>query len=172
MMKKEIMIAALAVGLLTGCATRDHHMAELRDLPFPVQQTILEQAPNGDIAKVQRTVHGDRVIYDVLFHEPYPELHIAADGTLMEHGRPILLRERAGAAPVVVPSTAVPVARSQTADVPVAVLNAIRAHAPNARIADIDKEIRSQVVYEVQFAEPGLNPKLHITEDGTLVSGD
>jgi len=56
-------------------------------------------------------------------------------------------------------------------ELPPAVQNTIRAQRPNGKIADIDKERRSgRVVYEVQFAEPGLNPKLHIAEDGTLLS--
>jgi hypothetical protein len=173
-MKKEIMIAALAVGLMTGCATR---VAELRDLPFPVQQTIIEQAPNGDIAKVNREIRDEGIVYEVNFHNPavYPQLEIAADGTLLQGGRPVVMRERAGATQVIVPSVvapapvAAPELRVGSETLPVAVYNAIRAKAPNAKIVDVDKEVRSQTVYEVQFADPGLNPKLHITEDGTVL---
>ena len=56
-------------------------------------------------------------------------------------------------------------------ELPLAVQNTIRAQNPTGQIADIDKEKRSgRLVYEVQFAEPGLNPKLHIAEDATLLS--
>jgi hypothetical protein len=62
-------------------------------------------------------------------------------------------------------------AGTRFADLPPAVQNTIRRQNPNGQIADIDKERRSgRVVYEVQFAEPGINPRLHIAEDGTLLS--
>jgi hypothetical protein len=62
---------------------------------------------------------------------------------------------------------------TEFSELPAAVQSAVRAHAPNAKIDDIDKETRSgRVVYEIQFAEPGKNPKLHVTEDGTILSGE
>ena len=55
-------------------------------------------------------------------------------------------------------------------ELPPAVQHTIRTQNPTGQIADIDKERRSgRVIYEVQFAEPGLNPRLHIAEDGTLL---
>ncbi|MGZ5544423.1 MAG: hypothetical protein ACXWIU_07090, partial [Limisphaerales bacterium] len=48
-------------------------------------------------------------------------------------------------------------------DLPPAVQHTIRTQNPTGQIADIDKETRSgRVIYEVQFAEPGINPRLHI----------
>ena len=58
-------------------------------------------------------------------------------------------------------------------ELPPAVQATIRARSPEAKIDDIDRELRSgRVVYEVQFSEPGQNPKMHIAEDGSLVDGD
>jgi hypothetical protein len=169
-MRKEMMIVALAAGLMAGCATNELRTAELRDLPFDVQQTIIEQAPNADIARVERKTEGDRIVYDVFFHEPhkYPELHIAADGTLLENGRPMIMRERAGAT-LLVPTVIAPV-RVESSELPAEVLNAIRTHAPNAKVIDVDKEVRSETVYEIQFAEPGGSRTLRITEDGRLIN--
>lgn len=66
-----------------------------------------------------------------------------------------------------------PKAGTKLSDLPDAVQKAITARAPNAKIDDIDKETRSgRVVYEIQFAEPGKNPKLHIAEDGSFVEGE
>jgi hypothetical protein len=169
-MKIQIAIAALATSLLAGCATSEYGVAELRDLPFGVQRTIIEQAPGGDIAKVVRRTDHNEAVYDVSFHDPleYPTLHIAGDGTLLANGRPVILHERAGAARLIVPELVTPIV-VQPSSLPVAVLNAIRAQAPNAEIADVDKKVRSQIVYEVQFADPSLNPTLHISEDGTVI---
>lgn len=169
-MKRIFLISALAAGLVAGCATREVGIAELQDLPFEVQQTVLEQAPGGDIAKVVRNTDHDMIVYDVTFHDSprFPTLHIAADGTLLEHGRPII-RERAGAPHVVVPVAEPPAVYRATTDLPLAVANAIRAHAPHARIVNVNKEIRDQVIYEVELDEPGVNPALHFTEDGILV---
>jgi uncharacterized membrane protein YkoI len=56
-------------------------------------------------------------------------------------------------------------------DVPAAVQQTIKREAAGAQVADIDKETRSgRTVYEVSFREPGLNPKLHIAQDGTLLT--
>ena len=62
---------------------------------------------------------------------------------------------------------------TKVSDLPAAVQKTIREKAPNAKIDDIDKETRSgRVVYEIQFAEPGKNPKMHIAEDGSIVAGE
>ena len=62
---------------------------------------------------------------------------------------------------------------TEFSELPAAVQDTIRAQRPNAKIDDIDKEMRTgRTVYEIQFAEPGLNPKLHIAEDGTLIQGE
>ena len=59
---------------------------------------------------------------------------------------------------------------TKIADLPPAVQNTIRNYAPGAKIDDIDKERRSgRTIYEITFADPGRNPKLHVAEDGTIV---
>jgi hypothetical protein len=55
-------------------------------------------------------------------------------------------------------------------ELPMAVQRTINERAPGGQIDDIDREERDgTTVYEVTFAEPGLNPKMHITEDGRVV---
>jgi len=55
-------------------------------------------------------------------------------------------------------------------ELPPAVQNTVRNVAPNGKITDIDKEIRSgRTIYEISFAEPGINPKIHVAADGTIV---
>ncbi|MEO6181600.1 MAG: hypothetical protein ABIP71_00530 [Verrucomicrobiota bacterium] len=114
-MKSQIMIVTLAIGLMTGCATRENRTA--------------------------------------------------SDGTLRNgKGSEPMLNEAAGSGPA---------RGTKFSELPAAVQNTIRAHAPNAKVADIDKETRTgRVVYEVQFSEPGVNPKMHIAEDGTIIESE
>lgn len=164
-MKIELMTTLVGICLITGCATHEPRGGQLSDLPPSVQQTIREQAPHGDIAKVERKTRGGKLIYDIEFHDPKmnPELHIASDGTLLRGGRPMMRSAHVGAAP----------SSMRLEDLPVAVQNAIHSYSPNAQIVDIDREMRSgRPVYEIQFSEAGRNPKLHITEEGTLVDGN
>jgi uncharacterized membrane protein YkoI len=63
-----------------------------------------------------------------------------------------------------------PDAGTQFEDLPAAVQRTVRAEAPGVKIDDIDKETRTgRVIYEITFAQPGENPKLHVAEDGTIV---
>jgi uncharacterized membrane protein YkoI len=58
-------------------------------------------------------------------------------------------------------------------ELPPAVQKTVRAQAPNAEIADVSKTAQNGVdVYEVQFNEPGKNPKIVVAADGRLVSSD
>ena len=83
-----------------------------------------------------------------------------------EHHRSTVMTESSGA-------EAGPRLGTTMNDLPEAVQKTIREHSADAKIADIDKETRTgRTVYEVQFAEPGKNPKLHIAEDGSIVNGD
>ena len=57
-------------------------------------------------------------------------------------------------------------------DLPQAVQNTLRDRAPHSEIDDIHKTTRNgQVVYEIEFQEPGKNPKMFINEDGRVISG-
>jgi uncharacterized membrane protein YkoI len=89
----------------------------------------------------------------------------------MDRDNGAMIEESSGAATE--PDATEPKLGTKMSDLPAAVQKTIREQAPNAKIDDIDKEKRSgQVVYEIQFAEPGKNPKLHIAEDGSIVKGD
>lgn len=174
------MIAMTAVGLLAGCATRttEHHMARLGDLPIPVQNTIRSHSPDGDIARVEKDMHGGRAVYNVTFRQPSlnPEMQIASDGTLLGMDRPlvvqqpvviqqpVIVREGAGATVVTTPN-----GETRFEDLPIAVQNAIRAKMPNAKIIGVTKEVRPGVVYDVKIAEQGPSQRLQIAEDGTFV---
>ena len=58
-------------------------------------------------------------------------------------------------------------------ELPPAVQKTVRAQAPNAEIADVTKKTENGMdVYEVEFNEPGKNPKVVVAADGKLVSSD
>jgi uncharacterized membrane protein YkoI len=58
-------------------------------------------------------------------------------------------------------------------DLPPAVQKTVRAQAPNAEIADVSHNTRNGMdVYEVQFNEPGKNPKVVVAADGKLLNTD
>jgi hypothetical protein len=56
---------------------------------------------------------------------------------------------------------------------PPRVQQAVRAHAPDAEVASVDKKTRNGMdYYVIGFKEPGRNPKLTIAENGTIVTSD
>jgi uncharacterized membrane protein YkoI len=58
-------------------------------------------------------------------------------------------------------------------ELPPAVQKTVRAQAPNAEIADVSRKSEDGMdVYEVQFNEPGANPKVVVAADGKLLSTD
>jgi uncharacterized membrane protein YkoI len=58
-------------------------------------------------------------------------------------------------------------------ELPPSVQKTVRAQAPQAEIADVShKTDNGMDVYEIQFREPGRNPKIVVAADGKLVSTD
>src|SRR4051812_32410562 len=58
-------------------------------------------------------------------------------------------------------------------ELPPAVQKTVRAQAPNAEIANVSKKTENgQDVYQVEFNEPGKNPKVLVAADGKLLSTD
>jgi uncharacterized membrane protein YkoI len=58
-------------------------------------------------------------------------------------------------------------------ELPPAVQKTVRAQAPNAEIADVSHKTQDGMdVYQVEFAEPGKNPKLMVAADGKLLNTD
>lgn len=169
---------------MVGCASNDrdaevrmeHHSSAtessprigttMNDLPAAVQNAIKENAPNAKVDDIDKETRSGRVVYEITFEEPgkNPKLHIAEDGTIVKADDKITEKSGAASGPSV---------GTKLSDLPEAVQKTIKEHAPNAKVDDIDKETRTgRVIYEVQFEEPGKNPKLHIAEDGSIVESD
>jgi hypothetical protein len=63
-----------------------------------------------------------------------------------------------------------PVTGTTIKDLPQAVKNTLKEKAPTAEIADIDKQSQGgRTIYRITFSEPGTNPTMYISEDGTVV---
>ena len=64
-------------------------------------------------------------------------------------------------------------ASQQFNELPPAVQKTVRAQAPQAEIADVSHKTENGMdVYEVQFREPGRNPKIVVAADGKLMNTD
>lgn len=58
-------------------------------------------------------------------------------------------------------------------ELPPAVQKTVRAQAPNAEIADVTHKTQDGIdLYQVEFAEPGKNPKIMVMADGRLLNSD
>jgi uncharacterized membrane protein YkoI len=58
-------------------------------------------------------------------------------------------------------------------ELPPAVQKTVRAQAPNGEIANVSTKTENGMqIYEIEFREPGTNPKILVTADGKLVSTD
>jgi uncharacterized membrane protein YkoI len=58
-------------------------------------------------------------------------------------------------------------------ELPPPVQKTVRAHAPNAEIANVDKKTQDGMVhYEISFEEPGKNPSVVVAADGRLINTD
>jgi uncharacterized membrane protein YkoI len=58
-------------------------------------------------------------------------------------------------------------------ELPPAVQKTVRAQAPNGEIAKVDHKTENGVdLYEIEFREPGSNPKIVVASDGKLMTTD
>src|SRR6266699_2405484 len=58
-------------------------------------------------------------------------------------------------------------------ELPPPVQKTVRAQYPNGEVADVTKRTENGMeLYDVQFREPGANPKLVVAADGKLINSD
>jgi hypothetical protein len=63
-----------------------------------------------------------------------------------------------------------PVTGTTINDLPQPVKNTLKEKAPTAEIADIDRQSQGgRMIYRITFAEPGKNPTMYISQDGSIV---
>ena len=147
--------------------------SQFNDLPPAVQKAVKEQAPNGLVDKITTETKDGQLVYKIKFKDEglNPALWVTADGNVLKSD---ISREKAYGA------TGNPNDVSSGSDrdltftqLPAAVQKTVRAQEPNAPIASIHKRTKDgQVWYDVSFKEKGLNPKITVAEDGTLIKGE
>jgi uncharacterized membrane protein YkoI len=149
-----------ATGAGSDTATGSARDLKFTELPAAVQKTVREQVPTAPIADIDKHTKDGMIVYDISFKEKglNPKITVAADGTLIKGNTKGVSVEKGTATNL------------RFEELPVAVRKSVRQRVPEAAIADIDKTTRDgQIVYEVSFEEPGKNPKMRVSEDGTIL---
>ncbi len=166
-MKRYTFLLAIVAASVIGCNQSVQTASQkFNELPPAVQKTVRAQAPNGEIADVNKTTQDGRDVYEVEFREngQNPKVVVASDGTLVSSD----MAKPAGAVQRLLTPTGA--TGTPFSALPEAAQKTIQAHAPANEITSITRrEDNGRVIYEVSFKDQGKNPTLQVAEDGTLV---
>ncbi len=165
---KTYQIAVLAaVALAAGCSKNIQTASEkFNELPPAVQKTVRAQAPNAEIADVDRTTRDGIDVYEVKFRgaNGNPKVIVGTDGHLISSDLP----NQPGAIQKLLTPTGA--AGTPFSALPLAVQQTLKSHSPDAEIAKITRhDDNGRVIYEVEYKDTGKNPTIRVAEDGTLV---
>lgn len=169
---KPTLILGAVLGLCPAQAADEK--VNIDQLPAPVRQAIESSRKQDPVKQVKRRQSEGRTVYVVEIERnnaPNPVLQIADDGTLLREPLPVYT----GTADVpVVPSeygdAAAAMPRRQLSDLPPAVQETARSEAKGRDVVDIDRETwHGRLVYEIEFRDRGLNSRIYVADDGTLV---
>ena len=167
-MKKYAITMLAAAGLLVGCnQSIENASTKFNELPPAVQKTVRAQAPNAEIAAVNKTTDNGMDIYEVKFKQPdgsTPKVMVSTEGKLISSDFP----HTAGTVERVLTPTGA--TGTKFSALPEAAQKTIKAKAPDATIADISRhEDNGRVYYTVEFEDKGKNPAIKVADDGTLI---
>ncbi len=145
---------------------------EFKDLPWPVQQTIMNQAGGANVQRVIKTMRNGQPVYHARFDKngQRTRLTVGNDGTVLNtvSGANIGLGDTSD-------TTTTPLSGASKVsfnDLPQAVKNSITAQANGAAIEDVDKgTVNGQTVYEAAFKKEGRTYELQVKEDGSVLGG-
>jgi uncharacterized membrane protein YkoI len=150
-------------GLLMG--------TQLQDTPQAVQETIKKEMANREIADIDKETRTGKTVYEVEFKQPgrNVELHIAENGTIIRDSRRDLTGQ--GAAPG---ETQIGIGRAGRDlglnEVPLAVQQAIKSAGNFTALKPIRQTTANgRTVYRVEFEQQGINRRMEIAEDGTVI---
>ena len=91
-MKKYAITMMAAAGLLVGCnQSIENASTKFNELPPAVQKTVRAQAPNAEIAAVNKTTDNGMDVYEVKFKQPdgsTPKVMVSMDGKLVSSDFP------------------------------------------------------------------------------------
>jgi len=181
-MKNKVLIALAAAALVTGCsdnklgstdttASNPKVASEFNDLPPAVRATVNREVPNGVVDKVSSETKDGRLVYKVKFRDEgiNPAIWVTADGNILKSD---INRDKAIGATGASSDVTTGSSKSDLkfTQLPPAVQKTVREASPSGKIASIDKHTRNgRIVYDVSFEDKGVNPKMTVAEDGTVV---
>ncbi|HWN94605.1 MAG TPA: PepSY-like domain-containing protein [Methylomirabilota bacterium] len=158
MNKKLIGIsAACALIVGTGATQVRADKVPLTQLPEPVQQAIKLHSQGETLEHVERESRDGQTVYQAEFKRDGLNRRVVfgANGTVVDRGSADLFTKE--------PSMTVNA-------LPAAVQKTVSEQQAGREIADIDKEMwNGKDVYEVEFKEKGVNSRIHIASDGSMV---
>jgi uncharacterized membrane protein YkoI len=152
---------------------------QFKDLPWPVQQSIMQQAGGASVTRVYKTEKDGQAVYHARFDKNGQPTRIAVkqDGTVQNTvtGAAANAGWGAGAGENTNASVTTPLANGSKVsfnDLPQPVKTAITTQANGATVEDIDKgTVAGQTVYEAAFKKDGKTYELQVKEDGTVLGG-
>lgn len=177
MNSKRLCVLVASLGAAITASFASDEQVELQKLPPAVRETVMATNDFGPVKEVTRINVEGRNVYIVEFEQPNainPRMRIAEDGSVIggPNAGETPPERRAGTGARTGPSVGVPVgnSESQLQSLPEPVQKTVRAQADNRRIANFEEETSDgRTVYEIEFAEPGLNPQIQVAADGTLI---
>lgn len=175
MKARHIIITGVAILLTPLLLAQEEILVD--QLPSAARRTLDQASRNDPVKKVIRQVVDGRTIYLVELERDNainPRLRIAETGELLPE--PPVPANTPASAYALDPTAPAPVSYEPSvslADLPKAVQQSIQNEAKGRAIADIDRETwNGRTVYEVEFRAKGLNPQVHVAEDGSIVGGE
>lgn len=147
---------------------------QLEDTPQPVQAAIKKEMANPEIADIDKETRSGETIYEVELKQPGRniELHIAENGAIVRDSRRDLRGQGATAAPGGIQRGTGRAGRDLAlTEVPLAVQQAIRSAGTMTALKPIQqKVVDGKMVYHVEFQQDGINRRMEIADNGTVLS--
>jgi len=138
-----------------------------KDLPWPVQKSMLDRSGSAHIETVRKITLADgRTVYHAVFPKDNKRhaISVAQDGTVVSERDLGAGRSESNLQPL---SAATKVSFS---DLPAAAQRAAKSRIGSTRIEDIDKgTLNGQTVYELAYKKDGRTAELRVTADGKIL---
>ncbi len=174
-MKSPVLLVASLAVLLAGCSTSKQTQlaaqqtpydkpltspgAKFAALPPVVRRTVVAEVGQAEVVDAVRDTTPGRVVYKIYFRDSvvFPPMYVAPDGSVLNPDLTVAVKARQGI-------------QVKPADVPAKVSKAIHERAPAGQVSYINKEAWGPlVVYVVTFKDEAHDPKLLLSEDGTVL---
>lgn len=166
-----VLLAALMLPMVAFCA---EDALTFEQLPETVQRTLNASHLGGTVSAITRSTADGRVIFEVeVTRERGGILRLRVDEAgsyIREEPEPLANLSQWSARR---PEELQTIPRIQFSDLPPRVARTVEREAKGREVADIDREMwRGRVVYEIDFKDRGADARIHVAEDGALVTDE